>query len=133
MSCFGACGFHVARWRDAFVRCAATVGIEAPATLVSPLGADPARLDEVAASEACRSRLGILEDRLDGRTLVLRSDRVELSKNLIRGFLAFDELLETSAHGGGGDSSSWRASTPRASRCPSTSPTAPRRSTWWRG
>ena len=47
----------------------------------------------MAASDACR-RLERLEDRLDGRTLVLRSDRVELSKNLIRGFLAFDELLE---------------------------------------
>ena len=96
MSCFGACGFHVARWQDAFVRCAASVGIDAPATFVSPLGADAARLDEVAATEACRSRLGALEDDLDGRTLMLRSDRVELSKNLIRGFLAFDELLESS-------------------------------------
>ena len=66
------------------------------------------RLDEVAASEACRSRLGRLEDELDGRTLVLRSDRVELSKNLIRGFLAFDELLESVAANGGAASSSWR-------------------------
>jgi trehalose 6-phosphate synthase len=96
MSCFGACGFHVVRWRDAFVRCAAAVGLAPPATFVAPLGADPARLDEVAASEACRSRLLRLEDELDGRTLLLRSDRVELSKNLIRGFLAFDELLEAS-------------------------------------
>ncbi len=97
MSCFGACGFHTSRWRDAFVRCASAVGVEAPATFVAPLGADPARLDEVAATEACRSRLEHLEDELDGRTLLVRSDRVELSKNLIRGFLAFDELLESSA------------------------------------
>jgi len=48
MSCFGACGFHTSRWRDAFVRCASAVGVEAPATFVAPLGADPARLDEVA-------------------------------------------------------------------------------------
>ncbi len=94
MSRFGACGFHTARWRDAFVRCALAAGVESPATFVAPLGADPARLDEVAASEACRSRLARLEDELDGRTLLLRSDRVELSKNLLRGFLAFDELLE---------------------------------------
>jgi trehalose 6-phosphate synthase len=100
MSRFGACGFHTARWRDAFVRCASDAGVEAPATFVAPLGADPARLDEVAASEACRSRLERLEEELDGRTLLLRSDRVELSKNLIRGFLAFDELLE--------DSPQWR-------------------------
>jgi trehalose 6-phosphate synthase len=94
MSCFGACGFHVSRWRDAFARCASSVGVATPTTFVAPLGADPARLDEVAAADACRSRLDRLEDELDGRTLLLRSDRVELSKNLIRGFLAFDELLE---------------------------------------
>jgi trehalose 6-phosphate synthase len=94
MSRFGACGFHVARWRDAFLRCAAASGIPTPATFVAPLGADPVRLDEVASGLACRTRLERLEDELDGRTLLLRSDRVELSKNLIRGFLAFDELLE---------------------------------------
>jgi trehalose 6-phosphate synthase len=94
MGCFGACGFHVARWRDAYLRCAASVGVAPPATFVAPLGADPTRLDEVAGTAACRSRLERLEDTLDGRTLLLRSDRVELSKNLIRGFLAFDELLE---------------------------------------
>jgi trehalose 6-phosphate synthase len=96
MSCFGACGFHTARWRDAFLRCASAAGVRPPATFVAPLGADPGRLDDVAASEACRSRLDRLEAHLDGRTLLLRSDRVELSKNLIRGFLAFDELLEAS-------------------------------------
>jgi len=31
-----------------FVRCTSAVGVEAPATFVAPLGADPARLDEVA-------------------------------------------------------------------------------------
>ncbi len=96
MSCFGACGFHTARWRDAFLSCASAAGVEAPATFVAPLGADPARLDEVAAGEACRSRLERLEDELDGRKLLVRSDRVELSKNLIRGFAAFEELLEGS-------------------------------------
>ncbi len=50
----------------------------------------------MAGTEACRSRLARLEEELDGRTLLVRSDRVELSKNLIRGFLAFDELLESS-------------------------------------
>jgi trehalose 6-phosphate synthase len=94
MSRFGSCGFHVARWRDAFARCAESIGLVPPESFVSPLGADPARLDEVASTPACRARLDRLEDSLDGRTLLLRSDRVELSKNLIRGFLAFDELLE---------------------------------------
>jgi trehalose 6-phosphate synthase len=96
MAAFGSCGFHVARWRDAFLRCATSVGLGVPSTFVAPLAADAARLDEVAKTEACRLRQERLEDRLDGRTLLLRSDRVELSKNLIRGFLAFDELLEAS-------------------------------------
>ena len=96
MAAFGSCGFHVARWRDAFLRCATSVGLGVPSTFVAPLAADAARLDDVAKTEACRLRQERLEDRLDGRTLLLRSDRVELSKNLIRGFLAFDELLEAS-------------------------------------
>jgi trehalose 6-phosphate synthase len=96
MACFGSCGFHVARWRDAYLRCASSVGVGASATFVAPLAADAARLDSVAGTDACRSHLERLENRLDGRTLLLRSDRVELSKNLIRGFLAFDELLEAS-------------------------------------
>ena len=96
MASYGACGFHTARWRDAFLRCATASGVAPPATFVAPLGADAARLDEVGATEVCRSHLERLEAELDGRTLVLRSDRVELSKNLIRGFLAFDELLEAS-------------------------------------
>jgi trehalose 6-phosphate synthase len=96
MACFGSCGFHVPRWADAYLRCAASLKVAASPTFVSPLAADSARLDEVAATEACRSHLERLEERLEGRTLLLRSDRVELSKNLIRGFLAFDELLEAS-------------------------------------
>jgi len=96
MGSYGACGFHTARWRDAFLRCASASGVVAPATFVAPLGADAARLDEVAATDECRSHAARLEDELDGRTLLLRSDRVELSKNLVRGFLAFDELLEAS-------------------------------------
>jgi len=96
MAAFGACGFHTARWQDAFLRCASATGVAAPPTFVAPLGADAAKLDEIASTEACRSHLATLEHELDGRTLLLRSDRVELSKNLIRGFLAFDELLESS-------------------------------------
>jgi trehalose 6-phosphate synthase len=96
LASFGSCGFHVARWRDAYLRCASSVGVVASSTFIAPLAADAKRLDEVAESEDCRLRLERLEDRLDGRTLLLRSDRVELSKNLIRGFLAFDELLGAS-------------------------------------
>ena len=94
MASFGACGFHTERWRDAFVRCCDALRIAAPATFSAPLGADAARLDEVAASPRCVERLDRLEALVGGRKLVVRSDRVELSKNLLRGFQAFDELLE---------------------------------------
>lgn len=102
MAAFGACGFHTARWEDEFRRCCSAAGLEAPHTFVAPLGADAARLDEVVASQPCRERLAALEERLDGRKLLLRSDRVELSKNLIRGFLAFDELLAAAPEWRGG-------------------------------
>jgi trehalose 6-phosphate synthase len=93
MVSFGACGFHSSRWAAAFGRCAAAVTAKAPATVVSPLAPDAARLAAATTSAGFAERRSALEDRLAGRLLILRSDRVELSKNLGRGFLAFDELL----------------------------------------
>ncbi len=59
------------------------------------------------------------------RKLILRVDRVELSKNLLRGFRALDLLLEE--HPGGGSRWSSAPSSTRAGRgWPSTSPTARR-------
>jgi len=93
MASFGAVGFHVERWADAFRRCARAEGFE-PSIVLAPLGVDPESLAELANSPEVRARRGELRTRLDGRQLIARSDRVELSKNLIRGFLAFAELLE---------------------------------------
>ncbi len=94
MAGFGACGFHTERWERAFRACTIEVLGQAPSTFHSPLGTDGADLARVAASPGCAARRDELLGRLDGRKLVLRSDRVELSKNLLRGFLAFEELLE---------------------------------------
>jgi trehalose 6-phosphate synthase len=90
---FGACGFHTDRWRAAFLRSAQELGVEPPQTFSQPLGPDIARLREVADSPECDAQLRALEGRLDGRLLLLRSDRVELSKNILRGLWAFDTLL----------------------------------------
>jgi trehalose 6-phosphate synthase len=89
-----ACGFHTTRWADRFRACCAEVlGIE-PSTFVSPLAADEPDLRAVAASPRCERALeGLMAD-VGNRKLVLRVDRVELSKNLLRGFYAFDDLLE---------------------------------------
>lgn len=91
---YGACGFHSIRWERAFRRCVAEAGEPQPRTFVAPLGPDLSRLEQVASSRECAERLGALKEELGGRRLLLRSDRVELSKNLLRGLRAFDLLLE---------------------------------------
>ncbi len=94
LASFGAVGFHVPRWADAYRRCAAEEEIEAVVVTV-PLGVDPEALAELAGSPEVVAHRAALVERFAGRQVVARSDRVELSKNLIRGFLAFGELLAT--------------------------------------
>jgi trehalose 6-phosphate synthase len=95
MAGFGACGFHTERWADRFVRCAETFGVEASTVFAVPLGTDAVRLRDRASTDAVRERRGELLESIGDRRLIVRSDRIELSKNLLRGFLAFAELLET--------------------------------------
>jgi trehalose 6-phosphate synthase len=89
-----ACGFHTARWADRFrASCEELLG-RTPTTAVSPLAPDPDDIAAVAASPACAEELAQLEAVVGDRRLLVRVDRVELSKNLLRGFLAYDDLLE---------------------------------------
>ncbi|HTZ08088.1 MAG TPA: trehalose-6-phosphate synthase [Acidimicrobiales bacterium] len=88
-----ACGFHTARWEAAFLACCADAGVPAPRTYVSPLTPAPDHLAERAASPECVAAGERLEELLRGRRMVLRVDRIEPAKNLLRGFWAFDELL----------------------------------------
>jgi trehalose 6-phosphate synthase len=97
MSGFGACGFHSARWEERFRRCAVADGITPPRTFHTPLGADQARLAEAAATPECAQRSAELEMLVGDRALLLRNDRIELSKNILRGLRAFDALLEERA------------------------------------
>ncbi len=90
----GACGFHSARWAKAFEDCCREQLGRVPATFVSPAATDVHDLRQVAASEACRRELAWLEGEVGDRKLIVRVDRIELSKNVLRGFWAFDELLE---------------------------------------
>jgi trehalose 6-phosphate synthase len=89
-----ACGFHTARWARAFRHACDEDGVAAPATFVAPLGPDPADLAASAASPACTAALGRLDETTGDRQVVVRVDRLELSKNIVRGFLAFDTLLD---------------------------------------
>jgi trehalose 6-phosphate synthase len=95
MAAATACGFHTARWEAAYLGCCRDMGIEPGPTFVSPLGPNRSHLEERASSKACRAARRRIDEVVGDRRLVVRVDRVEPSKNLLRGFWAFDELLQT--------------------------------------
>ena len=103
MAGFGACGFHTERWATAYRRGLTLLGpddSEPGSTFVSPLSTDPDRLRASAAEPAVAHELARIEELIGGpdRQVIVRVDRMELSKNLLRGFWAFEELLERQPH-----------------------------------
>jgi trehalose 6-phosphate synthase len=61
-----------------------------------PISVDPDGLATFAASPAVEERVGRIRERLrraGDPTLIVRADRIEPSKNALRGFLAFEDLL----------------------------------------
>jgi len=98
MARFGACGFHSERWASAFRAGLASAGldVDSPATFIAPLSSDADRLRASSAEPAVAAALSRIEASVGGadRRVIVRVDRMELSKNLLRGFWAFDELLE---------------------------------------
>lgn len=89
-----ALGFHSSRWSDDFIACCReTLGVRPTKTFVSPLGLDPDELSGFARSPACEVELASLNDEVGDRIVIGRAERLELSKNLLRGFWAFDEFL----------------------------------------
>jgi len=90
----GAVGFHSGRWRRAFLACCAETEVTPPHTFVTPAAVDPADVLGIAAGEDCARHLAWLEDLVGDRKLLVRVDRMELSKNVVRGFRAFDLLLD---------------------------------------
>jgi trehalose 6-phosphate synthase len=95
LASFRACGFHNRRWSDAFEACIDERGLQRTRTFVSPATADAEDIRSVASSPACNDALDTLDRRIGSRKLIVRVDRIELSKNILRGFLAFEELLRT--------------------------------------
>ena len=95
MAAATACGFHATRWASAFEACTHDVLGRSARTFVSPAAADVAGIRAVAASDPCERALQELDAALGDRQTIVRVDRIELSKNLLRGFHAFDELLRT--------------------------------------
>ncbi|HET7567317.1 MAG TPA: trehalose-6-phosphate synthase [Gaiellaceae bacterium] len=100
-------GFHTARWRLAFLECCAgllgaevdgeagTVAHGGRVTRVTahPVGIDADEFDRLRDDEAVLERERALVARRPER-LVLRVDRTDPSKNVVRGFRAFGLLLE---------------------------------------
>jgi trehalose 6-phosphate synthase len=98
--------FHTERYARNFVRTAAeTLGAEVDEesgvirhagrtthARAYPISIDPAEFEELAGSEKVRAEEAVVKD-LPGR-LLLRVDRMDLSKNIVRGFRAYGRMLE---------------------------------------
>lgn len=84
-------GFHTARWELAFRLSTGT----AAGTYVSSLSPDI----EIVRSEAARPDVAVelsrLEEDAQDRHVIARVDRLDLTKNIVRGFLAYEYLLAT--------------------------------------
>ncbi|WP_028650012.1 trehalose-6-phosphate synthase [Nocardiopsis sp. CNT312] len=100
-------GFHSPRWADAFLRCCAEVlnadvdldkrtvehGGRVVGVGVHALGADEEDLRASAADPRVAEREETLREVVGDTALIVRVDRTELSKNIVRGLEAYRELL----------------------------------------
>jgi trehalose 6-phosphate synthase len=101
------CGFLAARWADAFAACCADILGASVAgnrithrghiteVAVHPLGIDVPELRARAAADDVAAHMAALTEATGGRQLIVRVDRTELSKNMLRGLAAYRELLAT--------------------------------------
>jgi trehalose 6-phosphate synthase len=94
LDAFNACGFHTIGWVSNYADTQRRLGGRETTAFASTLSSDLASLQQVARSEACQGALSELEDIVEGRAVIARVDRMELSKNIVRGFHAYDRLLE---------------------------------------
>ena len=102
-------GFLAGRWSRAFLRCceellgaevdrtAQTVTYDGRTTQVAvhALGVDAEMLRARGSLPDVEARRRVLRERVGNRRIVLRIDRTELSKNIVRGLAAYRELLRT--------------------------------------
>jgi trehalose 6-phosphate synthase len=100
-------GFLCQRWADAFLDCCEVIlGAEVDRARqrvthrghvtgvgVHPLGVDEGELVRRAAEPDVQARVATLAETARGRRLIVRIDRTELSKNIVRGLAAYRELL----------------------------------------
>jgi trehalose 6-phosphate synthase len=103
-------GFLAERWADAFLDCCeAVLGAQVTRTrpgagrvayrnrvtavAVHPLGVDAGELRARARQDDVRGNAAAIRELARGRQLIVRVDRTELSKNIVRGLAAYRELL----------------------------------------
>ncbi|MFI6300195.1 trehalose-6-phosphate synthase [Nonomuraea sp. NPDC050790] len=98
-------GFLTERWARAFTDCCvALLGARADARGVThegrttrigvhPLGVDGEQLWRRACEPDVESNMAVLRDQVGDRKLIVRIDRTELSKNIVRGLMAYREFL----------------------------------------
>ncbi|MFI8832510.1 trehalose-6-phosphate synthase [Streptomyces afghaniensis] len=93
-------GFLTRRWADAFTACAEQFagGLGGTRIGVHGLGADADFLRKRSHEQDVEERMAALREEIgEGRRTIVRVDRTELSKNIVRGLLAYRRLLETHA------------------------------------
>ncbi|MET9829506.1 trehalose-6-phosphate synthase [Streptomyces sp. NPDC006385] len=93
-------GFLTQRWADAFMACAERFagGLGGTRVGVHGLGADADFLRRRAHESDVEERMAALREEIgEGRRTIVRVDRTELSKNIVRGLLAYRRLLESHA------------------------------------
>ena len=105
-------GFLAARWAGAFLDCCeAVLGARVSRSghgtgqvsyrdrvtevAVHPLGVDAEALRARGREADVRAAIGSLAEAVGGRQVIVRVDRTELSKNIVRGLAAYRELLAT--------------------------------------
>jgi trehalose 6-phosphate synthase len=90
-------GFLTHRWADAFAACcdALVGGLGDTRIGVHGLGADADFLRRRSHEADVADRMAALREQIgEGRRTIVRVDRTELSKNIVRGLLAYRQLLE---------------------------------------
>lgn len=90
-----ACGFHTPAWKANFddVLARSAHGASDARTFHGTLGIDVDDITATAASPECAAALAELDELVGDRRAIVRVDRMELSKNIVRGFRAYDLLL----------------------------------------
>lgn len=123
-------GFHTERWRHHFLECVerfVPVGVGVTRVVAHPISVDPGEFERLADDPAVLARQAEIEARRPEQ-LVVRVDRVDPSKNIVRGFEAFGLMLERIRTCAGGLASS-RCLRLRARTFASTPLSLPRSST----